>query len=65
MIQPQLEDKSPLKPSFFNVTGDKIEEHLHDSYWQKNLETPVFFQVSRCPHRRVLRYHCVPRGRSS
>ncbi|PKK41979.1 hypothetical protein CI102_13876 [Trichoderma harzianum] len=32
MIQPQLEDKSPLKLSFFNVTGDKIKEHLHDSY---------------------------------
>ncbi|PTB60051.1 hypothetical protein M431DRAFT_502192 [Trichoderma harzianum CBS 226.95] len=32
MIQPQLEDKSPLKLSFFNVTGDKIKEHLHDLY---------------------------------
>ncbi|OPB36247.1 hypothetical protein A0O28_0110230 [Trichoderma guizhouense] len=49
MIQPQLEDKSPLKPSFFNVTGDKIEEHLHDSYWQQNLETSVFFRSAVAP----------------
>lgn len=49
MIQPQLEDKSPLKPYFFNVTGNKIEEHLHDSYWQENLETPVFFRSAVAP----------------
>ncbi|KAL6835712.1 hypothetical protein J3E69DRAFT_1335 [Trichoderma sp. SZMC 28015] len=44
MIQPQLEGKSPFKPSISDVTGDKIEEDLHDAYWQKNLETPVFLR---------------------
>ncbi|KAL7916704.1 polyketide synthase [Trichoderma velutinum] len=44
MIQPVLEGKSPLKPFFSSVTGDRTEQHLDAAYWQKNLESPVLFR---------------------